>query len=69
MMVSQLQSKSVRRSLTRHRNFVYMCLVSESSVLVDNQIFCDVCKILVKSFRHLALFFDDFFLLIFLLGS
>ena len=38
------KSKSVRRSLTRHRNSVYMCLVSESSVLVDNQIFCDICK-------------------------
>ena len=54
MMVSQLQSKSVRRSLTRHGNSVYMCLASESSALVDNQIFCNICKILVKSFRYLA---------------
>lgn len=35
MMVSQSQSKSVRRSLTRHRYFVYMCLVPEGNVLVD----------------------------------
>ena len=61
MMVSQLQSKSVHRSLTQHWNSVYMCLVSERSVLVDNQIFCDICKtILVESFHYLALLLDDF---------
>ena len=63
MMFSQLQSKSVRRSLTRHRNFVYMCLVSESSVLVDNQILCDICEILIKNFCYLALVLDNSFLL------
>ena len=64
MMVSQLQTKSIRWSLTRHRNFVYMCLVSEKSVLVDNQIFCDICKILIKNFCYLALLLDDCFLFI-----
>ena len=63
-MVSQSQSKSVRRSLTRHRNFVYMCLVPEGSVLVDNQILCDICEILIKNFCYLALLIDDSFLFI-----
>ena len=64
MMVSQSQSKSVRRSLTRHRNFVHMCLVFEGSMLVDNQIFCDICEIFIKNFCYLALLLDVSFLFI-----